>query len=516
MPSTILLALLISMPNAISFTSLDSSAVAVDGGLSRGVAWGDMDGDGLPDLIVANTVAQPEALYRNRGSEHFTQLHQIPVTMSGGFDEGVQWVDFDNDGNLDLFVASTRDRSRLYRNDGEGHLQPIEIDTLTETGGVSEGCWADYDGDGFLDVFLARRDGEDSLLFRNIGGEDFEPVNGPWTGNGGDARACAWGDADGDGHMDLYVANFVANRGDQRSKHRNYFYRNRGSAGFVEHTEGEFVTRGGLSYGLSWVDYDYDGDLDLFVTNISSTDRNWLFENNGEGKFALRSDVAIVADSRGPSKGHVWGDLDNDGDLDLYVANGTAGTEDVENFDVRNFLYIQKNGVFNRIEAGAVTSDRNISAGVALADFDRDGDLDLYVANWRDSDEDNSFYRNDSKGGRWLALDLVGTSSNRDAIGAMVRITTVDPDSGSKSVQTRANLPRQGYGSQNEPIIHFGLGPVSRVESLEIRWPSGQVDRHGPLTANCYYVAKEGADVAVDQRQQSHMPTRCPVARKSP
>ncbi len=479
------------------FKALKNSSVSVDGGLSRGVSWGDFDGDGWPDLMIGNTINQLDFLYRNTGDGEFSQIHEIPITLSAGWTEGVIWIDIDNDGDLDLFAARS-DRNALYRNTGASGFERVEIDSLTVDGiNSSEACWGDFDRDGDLDLYLAVRDGQPDRLFRNDGNWRFTLLKeGPWTANGGDARTCAWGDADGDGDLDIYVGNFLETIEGEERKARNYFYRNEGEGHFSEIRNKPFVVSKALTYGVSWVDFDDDGDLDLFLTNIGLTDTNMLYENRGDLKFIARKDLAMVEGSRAPSKGHTWGDFDNDGDLDLFVANGTEDTDEIEDYGIGNFLYLNRgDGTFESVRRGSIVTDLQVSAGTGWSDYDRDGDLDIFVANWGDSDEDNILYRNDGPTGNWIIIEPRGNPSNRQGIGARFEIVTTR--GGKPHRQYRWHLPKTGYGSTNEPIIHFGLGKTRKVNLLQITWPSGTLDSYKDVSANRRYIAIEGKNLDV-------------------
>jgi hypothetical protein len=482
------------------FTRLKDSAVGVDGGLSRGVSWGDLQGDGWPDLLIGNTINQPDFLYRNNGDGNFSQIHEVPVTLSAGWTEGVVWVDIDNDGDLDVFAARGESIA-MYRNAGETGLTAVEINWWPDNEiEVTEGCWGDYDADGDLDVYLAVRGGKADRLYRNDGDWLFALVEeGPWMVNGGDARTCAWGDADGDGDLDLFIGNFLEKIDGENRKARNRFYRNDGDGRFSEVRGKPFLDLPALTYGASWVDYDNDADLDLFVTNIASSDRNMLYENRGNLDFIAREDLAIAQESQGPSKGHTWGDFDNDGDIDLFVANGTEGTDEIEDFGIENFFYLNRgNATFERIRQGPLVTDLNISAGTAWSDYDRDGDLDILVANWGDSDEDNALYRNDGPCGNWIILEPQGHHSNRQGIGARFELVILTGDEVHR--QHRWQLPKTGYGSSNEPIIHFGLGEALEANELWVTWPSGTVDVHENVSANKRFIAIEGKALIVSEQ----------------
>jgi Tol biopolymer transport system component len=460
------------------FVSIEEGELVTDGNLSRGVAWGDFDGDGYPDLAVANTISQPEFLYRNDGDGTFTQLVENAITLAAGWTEGVAWVDVDDDGDLDLFTTNNGQPNGLFRNDGEGGFDSVDAGELTaDTTSSTMSCWADYDGDGDLDVFVVNRDGEDDALYRNEGGSSFKRIDGnAATSNGGQGRACGAADADGDGDFDLYVGN--------GRRQRNYYYRNEGDWRFTEITDGAFVQNTAYSYGISWVDFDYDDDLDLYVTNIAES--NALYVNDGAGNLRPLAESPLV--DGGVSKGQTWGDFDNDGRLDLFIANGTAAP------DMRNFLYRNDGAAsFARVMEGAIATHADTSAGAAAADFDRDGDLDLFVANWGGGDEDNRLYRNETTGRSWIAIRLVGRSSNRFGIGAHLRLkATID---GRSYWQTRWLLPATGYASGDEPIVHFGLGDAAGIDSLEVHWPSGIIDRYADIEPDAFYVAVEGEGI---------------------
>jgi Tol biopolymer transport system component len=462
------------------FVPVEEGELVTDGNLSRGVAWGDFDGDGYPDLAVANTISQPQFIYRNDGDGTFTQLVENSITLAAGWTESVGWIDFDNDGDLDLFTANNnRQPNGLFRNDGAGNFEALDAGALTgDTTSSTMSCWADYDGDGDLDAFVVNRDGEDDALYRSDGGGTFERVEGgPPVSNGGQGRACGAADADGDGNVDLYVGN--------GRRQRNYFYRNEGDWRFTEITEGAFVRDTAYSYGVSWVDYDYDDDLDLYVTNISES--NALYVNDGAGNFTPLQDSPLVTDG-GVSKGQTWGDLDNDGDLDLFIANGTEAP------DMRNFLYRNDGPAgFTRVMEGAVAAHADTSAGAAAADYDRDGDLDLFVANWGGGDEDNRLYRNETSDRSWIVIRLEGQRSNRFGIGARLRLKATI--GGRSTWQTRWLLPATGYASGNEPTVHFGVGDAVAIEALEVHWPSGVVDRHNDVQPDAFYIVVEGEGI---------------------
>ncbi|HKG95011.1 MAG TPA: CRTAC1 family protein [Gemmatimonadaceae bacterium] len=468
------------------FVRVTEGRIAIDGGQSRGVAWGDYDGDGDPDLFVANTGGQWSFLYRNDGGGAFTKMRGHELVSRGANSEGASWADVDDDGDLDLFVLnSDRQRNFLFLNHGGGHFVRDTSDAAIVTDAESSvmACWADYDADGDVDVYVVNRDGQDDAYYVNGGGGRFERVRSGVLGHdGGNGRTCAAGDIDGDGDVDLYVGN---------AREPKRLYRNDGGGAFTELRDaGEVIASTSYNYGSSFADYDGDGDLDLLVTNIDR--RNDLYRNDGRGHFT-RDAAALPPDSAGASKGQAWGDFDNDGDLDLFVANGTYGP------DQRNYLYLNRGDTrpegtrFERVMRGRIATDADTSAGTAAADVDGDGDLDLFAAAWGSNDQDNAFYRNvaGSARGRSLVLRAEGRRSNRMALGLTARAKATI---GGRPVWiTRWLLPSTGYGSQNDLALHFGLGDAARVDSLVLRWPSGLLETFTGVETNRAYRAVEGA-----------------------
>ena len=464
------------------FRMITEGRIATDGGLTRGVAWADYDEDGDPDLYVSNSNGQWNALYRNDGDKGFRKVTSpgipaSPTVIHGGNSQGVNWVDYDNDGDLDLFVVSRGTEPHLlFLNEGNAKYVRIRDHALTAPGfSASMACWADMDKDGDLDVFLAGYD-YPNLLFKNVGDGQFERIfDSPVTTDvEGRTRACSCGDANNDGLPEIYVAN---------ARIPNLYFENLGDWQFKQLESGHMVEDVGYSYGTSWADYDDDGDMDLFVANFDK--ENFLYQNDGTSQFTPVTEGIIATETGGASKGHSWGDYDNDGDLDLYIANGTFRP------DMRNFLYLNNgDGSFENDQRGVIQMHADTSAGTAHADFDRDGDLDLFVANWGSRDEVNKFYENVGADGNWITIRLTSTISNSYGIGARIELFTSLEDSSKK--QYRWMYPTTGYASQNDYELHFGLGSEDKIESMIIHWPSGIMNVHTNVAINTHWMAKEG------------------------
>ncbi len=436
-----------------------------DGGSSAGVSWADYDNDDYPDLFVAN-IAYPSNedndLYHNEGSGTLTKVIGEIIATDGGYSRTSTWGDYDNDGYIDCFVANMSDQKNcLYHNDGGSFTKITDGEIVNEIKGSPAAGWADYDNDGDLDLFVDNY-GTNSL-FRNEGGVFIKIADGDITTDEFDSYGAAWADYDNDGDMDI----FVATPGETTPSKNNYLYNNNGDGTFEKVTGQNIVTDGGESFGGSWGDYDNDGDLDLFVSNVCySTDgNNFLYTSNGDGTFTRMTEGHIVNDGA-YSFGSAWGDYDNDGDLDLFVANYEAFGQSVD------FLY--KNlggGIFLKTERGEIAGDEGNSYGAAWADYDRDGDLDLFVAKFTGGDENNALYRNNGNDNNWVNIKCVGTASNKSAIG--VRVYVKATINGIPIRQMREISSQTGYCGQNSLNAHFGLGNAPIIDSIVVVWTTG-------------------------------------------
>lgn len=473
----------------------------------------------------ASTELDPENL-PDEAVLDFEAVEIAGVTTDHASSGGAAWVDYDDDGDLDLFVTNGYDVSqaeptpqtnRLYRNDGLGGFEAIDSGPLAEVEGFSSGnTWGDYDNDGDLDLFVTNQQDQDNLLFRNEGGGSFsQVVDALPARDGGHSYAAGWVDFDHDGWLDLFVGN-----GGMSHTGPNRLYRNTGDGEFVVVIEGAIVTDEAPSCGFAWGDYDNDGDVDLFVANQGfnpANNNNALYRNDGAGAFTPVLESPVVNDHM-PSSAAAWVDVDNDLDLDLHLTNlygladllylndGTGGLEPAtdspvsleggygfdanwEDYDndgdidlvVANWgssvnLYLNDgHGSFNRVEAGDLTGRIHHAGTIASGDYDADGDVDIYIANWPNGpgpEETNRLYRNRGNDHHWLQVRLTGTTSNRSAIGARVLVTTGE---GAEAVtQMREQVSQTGFRGQSSMIAHFGLGTATEVARVEVVWPSGK------------------------------------------
>ena len=420
-------------------------------------AWGDYNNDGFVDLFVTNYDPEvPNLLYQNNGNSTFTQVTTGAIGTDLASSLAATWGDFDNDGDLDLYVANNIGfENFLYRNDGGNFTRILNDPTVQDKGYAHGTSWVDYDNDGFLDLFVADYfSTKFNKLFHNNGDGTFTKANGSApTLEANFSVSGIWGDYNSDGLMDLFVCNTSGNN--------NSFYKNTGNGNFLKINQGIIVNDGGNSVGASWGDYDNDGDLDLFVANAGNQ-KNFLYQNNGDESFS-KITVGEIVNDRGHSHGSAWGDYDNDGDLDLFVSN-----DQYQN----NALYANNgDGNFTAI-TNNLTQDGGQSFGAAWADYDNDGDIDLFTTNHELNK--NFIYQNArGKCQNKACISLIGTNSNYSAIGTKIRVKA---NIYGKDIWQMRELSGQtggGIGGQNELKAIIGLGDASLIDSLIIEWNSG-------------------------------------------
>ena len=462
------------------------------------------------DLIQELPVKHVNSLYKNNKAEFFN----VTETVGGGdqgYGMGVTSGDYNNDGFVDLYITNFGKNSLFSNASG------VSLSEVAESKGVDDSHWSssaaffDAENDGDLDLYVVnyldvglknnricgqavsaksksnyrllfiprdkrtycsprRYNGAPDILYINSGDGYFENrtrEHGVFSAYG-KGLGVSIADFDRDGDSDIFVAN---------DGMRNFYYRNSFEGKFVEE-----ALEVGLAYnkegqpeagmGIAAADYDYDFDIDLLVTNFSR-ETNTLYENMGDAIFMDRSrDLGLHEDTWLPlGFGTFFFDADNDTDLDLFFANGHV--LDRITMQDSTLTYEQANQVFLKEgvrfidrtkDSGMLHSNLGVSRGAAAGDFDNDGDLDLLV---NDIDGPAKLYRNLTKNKHWLMVELVGTKSNRDGIGTELRIVC------DGEIQTRWHLGGGSYLSVGDPRIHFGLGNCSKVENLEVKWPSG-------------------------------------------
>lgn len=468
-----------------------------------GVAAFDYDNDGKIDIFFTNGATSPgleknspkyyNRLFRNEGGMKFRDVTAEAGLSGVGYSMGVAAGDFDNDGDVDLFIAGVH-RNVLYRNLGNGKFQDVTAESGIKSNAWSvAGGWFDFDNDGLLDLMVVNYgawspsfnkfcgdpsrqlrvychpkwfDPRPNQLYRNLGGGKFEDVS-EQSGIGrfrGRAMGVAFGDYDGDGRTDVFVTN---------DKLPNFLFHNLGGGKFEEVglmagvallDHGKPVS----SMGADFRDYDNDGRPDVVMTALNG-ETFPIFHNDGGGMMH----DATLSTNLGPLtlRHGGWGvglvDFNNDGWKDLFTTDSHVN-DLVERFEP--FAYKQANTVFLNLGSGkfdevhdaGLASAVDVHRGAAFADFDGDGRIDVVVSVIGGPAE---LWRNTTAGaGHWITLKLRGTKSNRDGLGAVVRI-------GDQTNQMTAN---GGYLSSTHTGVHFGLGKMTIVPKIEIQWPSGR------------------------------------------
>ncbi|MCC7376845.1 MAG: VCBS repeat-containing protein [Verrucomicrobiales bacterium] len=435
-----------------------------------GQSWGDYDDDGYVDLHVAGDLGHQ--LFHNERDGSLRQILPPNAIIDRIYSKGAvgagYWADFDNDGHLDLFVpvgsGNGAARNQLLRGLGDGTFVSLTNAPVgTEITEGSSAAWADFNRDGLLDLFVGNlaTDSNSAKPIRNtlyLG----QPGGGfvRWRPPGFDgfqARnyGCAAGDFNADGYPDIALS--VRLNGTLR----NVILFNLGGADF----EAISIGVGGQGYGAIMAgDFDNDGALDLFASWVSGSG-NLLYRNDGLGGFLAVPAVGPTAEPARTLSG-AWGDYDNDGDLDLFL----PGTEEAATGGRNDSLWRNDGSqTFTRVTAGSLGNDEINSESAAWGDIDNDGFLDLAVAGFN-----TRLYHNNGRSGEsansWLLLRLVGTKSNRSAIGAKVRLTA--RLRGNTVLQYREVGAGNSFG-QNDPRLHFGLSDATLADTIEIEWPSG-------------------------------------------
>ncbi|MGA8065847.1 MAG: CRTAC1 family protein [Terriglobales bacterium] len=503
--------------------------------MSGGIGLFDCDNDGKLDIVMVNgsTVDRYQqggdllvTLWHQDADLKFTDITEKAGLTRKGWGMGVAVADFDNDGNLDLFVTSYGGNA-LYRNKGNCTFEDVTDKAGVRGGGFSTGAaWADYDRDGNVDLFVSRyvhvdmdnlpvfgstkfcqfkgvpvqcgpwgMEGETDLLYHNRGDGTFEEVSKKAGVDNPEkyyGLGVSWGDYDNDGWPDLFVADDTTPNHLYRNNHNGTFSDEALVAGVAMNGEGQALG----SMGVAWGDYDHSGRLSMFVTEFADQP-NTLYRNQGSRGF---EDVAMSSHLGPPSLPFLgWGttffDMDNDGWLDLFVACGhvypqmdsvPGSAAYAEPMLLHRNLH---NGTFDEVSKVAGLADMPLRSrrGAAFGDIANHGNVDIAVLN---VGEPPSLLLNTNQAANHrVLLQLAGTKSNRAAIGARVTMHA--------GGMTQFDEVRGGgsYLSQNDLRLHFGLASATQIDLLEVRWPTGKTESFKDVAADKIYAITEGQGI---------------------
>jgi len=494
-----------------------------------GVCVADFDGDGWPDIYFVNArdrydrgINVQNALYRNNGDGSFTDVTDKAKVPGTGFGLGCVWGDYDNDGHPDLFITQYG-RNVLYHNNGDGTF--TDVTDKAGIAGMEFGTWfhsgatfLDYDRDGKLDLYVggyvafgpnAQRycnlggvtsscppsvyEGSANILYHNNGDGTFTNVTkkaGIYQPAGKNLAVGA-ADYDNDGWPDIFVANDGLNAYLYHNEHNGTFKEQGSLTGMAFTGQGRTMAAMCISIG----DFNNDGWLDLYISDFQGNSDH-LWQNDGHGLFDEVSDHAgITVPTRAVlSFGGGFFDYDNDGWLDLYITNGHVYPEieqvspEIRYRQSDTLFHNDGHGKFTDVSknSGDALQTSHVGRGVAFADFDNDGFMDVVVAS--NNGPPFLLHNGGGNGNHFVCFRLVGTKSNRDAMGARLKLTA------GGITQIREIMGGGSYLSQSDLRAHFGVGSTTKIDKLEIAWPSGAKQSFQDFAADHFYQITEGRD----------------------
>ncbi len=447
----------------ISHSSGVSSPVDTTG-YGHGVTVADFNNDGYPDIYPAMYEIYNPLYINNHNRTFSNQASSWNVAgRAGWLDRGIAAADYNNDGKIDILLNNAWEPSALFRNNGSSFTD-VATDLWINFRGQAQGVlWFDMNNDGLLDLFFPSYSSESELYVQRSDGKFENRTGSAWLGNTKFAISAIAVDVNNDGLQDIFVT-----RGEGYS---NLLLINRNGYSFKDEAERRgIVDTTAHSQGVTAGDFDNDGDIDIYVANANGT--NLLYRNNGSGYFRDEAWNAGVGDWH-RSLGAHFADFNNDGWLDLYVVN--FGT---------NRLYRNLgNGTFREESSGGAGGQSFwASYGSAVADFDQDGDLDIFFTN---SGQQSTLFDNRTQAGNWIAVGFEGSNSNRDGIGAKVDFWV--------NGRRQHNQMRSSDGFVSGAIVplHFGLGDAASADSIIVRWPSGTTTRLTRVDANQKIIVRE-------------------------
>ena len=436
-----------------------------------GASFGDYDGDRDPDLYVARMMAA-NRLFMNKGG--LLGIDPQAVVENVGEGRSAAWGDYDRDGDLDLYLSNQASANKLFRNDAGLFVESTPL-PLADPGNGQTVAWVDFNRDGWPDLFLANAGNDASKLFRNDGNGFTDLAVGFGPASGG-----AWGDYDSDGDLDLFLT---------RGGNPSAFFEN-DNGNMIDLTP-EVMAIPGLS--AAWGDYDLDEDLDLYVVvdSPSPSVTNQLLRNNGNTGFSNVTQPPL--DDWGSGRGVSWVDYDNDGDMDIYVTKHREPNKLFRN---------EGDGTFTDVE-NACLGWPGTSQSAAWTDYDGDGRNDVLVANFAPSEpnepDGTRLFRNveSATSYHWLAVNLEGVESDRFGVGARIRVVaTLTPFGSGQTSQVHDVVGGGNYLSQGSLTAEFGLKQAAVADTVAVTWPSGAISTMTKVSADQVITITEPSGIA--------------------
>jgi len=444
----------------VTFTDVAASLGVADPGNGQGTVFFDYNNDGFLDIYLVNN-GSSNKLYMNTTGTNFTEVGVVMGVANNGTGRGCAIADFNSDGLLDIVVGNFSQSIILYKNNFSSfsrYTDTAGMNLLSYGGSIN---WFDYNRDGRIDCYVGNNGipPRANYFFRNNNLINFTQIAdsvGFTDVTSTLSTACA--DFDNDGDVDIFTGSQTLFAGKT-----NFLYKNNGNGTFTDVSIASGLLVINYSWGADWGDYDNDGDLDLYVANFNGV--NNLFKNNGNGTF---TDVALVLGVANNSGSFTcgWADYDNDGLLDLFLGNDGNGLDK---------LFKNNGTAFTDVAAAVGMSDMLLSNSCSWGDFDNNGYLDLYCSN---NGVPNRLYKSSGGTNKWLIVKLTGTDLKNAPIGARVTLKA-GGNSFMREVQGGS-----GHNGQNSLPLEFGVGGSIIIDSLIVRWPDGDIGRLSNVSTN--------------------------------
>lgn len=471
---------IIPLQAQVSFADISTTSGFAGTGPNLGISIGDYDNDGDDDVYVSRK-GEANLLYQNNGNNTYQEVAESLGLAYTGNTLASVWGDFDNDGDLDLYLGNREEPNVFYQNNNDGTFSDITLDAgVGYLGKPRSVLTADVDQDGYLDIYVANLN-EENALFKNNGPD---PMTGQvsftniimesGTSDPQASMGAMFFDYDNDGDSDLYLTH------DANQPYK--LFQNDGTGNFVDVSASSGTNYSGQGMGVDFGDINNDGWLDIYITNLSD---NTLYLNNGDGTFSDISNAAMITDP-GMGWGTTFLDYDNDGLQDIYMVNDSYFSP------LPNILYRNKgDNTFEIVSENSPIASMYGSVGMACTDMNADGLVDIFVANGGNVDGNQLFKNETANAGNWFQLKTIGTISNRSAVGTKITIEV------GGEIFTDEVSGGSGYASQNSFTLHFGLGDVEMIDQMTIRWTNGLVETYNNLDVNQYMIAVENESLSV-------------------